>query len=173
MRYLLSNEETKRLYFRPIEENDWEEWLPFFCSKQAMQHWDMKNLTSEEYARQWYNKQWNRYKNGWGGMNALIEKESNQLIGHAGLLTQKIEGKIELEVAYSLLPNYWKKGFATEAALKCKSIAFDKNYCQQLIALIAPKNTPSKEVAKRLGMKKEKTILFETVTADLYTILKS
>ena len=135
-----------------------------------MQHWPMGNRTPEEYAHQWYEKQWHRYKNNWGGMNALLLKDCHTLIGHAGLLTQKINQKIELEVAYSLLPKYWKKGYATEAALKCKKVAFDQGYCQKLIALIAPGNTPSIAVAKRLKMKKEKRILFQEVVADLYYI---
>lgn len=170
MRYLLSHQESERLLFRPIQETDFETWLPFFKNKVAMQHWPMGNRTPEEYAHQWYEKQWHRYKNNWGGMNALLLKDCHTLIGHAGLLTQKINQSIELEVAYSLLPKYWKKGYATEAALKCKKVAFDQGYCQKLIALIAPGNTPSIAVAKRLKMKKEKRILFQEVVADLYYI---
>lgn len=170
MRYLLSHQESERLLFRPIQETDFETWLPFFKSKVAMQHWPMGNRTPEEYAHQWYEKQWHRYKNNWGGMNALLLKDCHTLIGHAGLLTQKINRSIELEVAYSLLPKYWKKGYATEAALKCKKVAFDQGYCQKLIALIAPGNTPSIAVAKRLKMKKQKRILFQEVVADLYYI---
>ncbi|MEN8769475.1 MAG: GNAT family N-acetyltransferase [Candidatus Arcticimaribacter sp.] len=170
MRYLLSHQESDRLLFRPIAETDFETWLPFFKSKAAMQHWPMGNLTAEEYAHQWYEKQWHRYKHNWGGMNALILKDSQTLIGHAGLLTQKIENKIELEVAYSLLPDYWQKGYATETALKCKNVAFEEGYCQKLVALIAPSNTPSIAVAKSLGMKKEKRVLFQEVVADLYYI---
>ena len=170
MRYLLSHQESERLLFRPILETDFEAWLPFFKSTIAMQHWSMGNLTIEEYAHQWYEKQWHRYKNNWGGMNALLLKGTTTLIGHAGLLTQKIDNKIELEVAYSLLPNYWKKGYATEAALKCKNFAFEQGYCQKLVAIIAPNNTPSIAVAKRIGMKKEKRVLFQEVVADLYYI---
>ena len=170
MRYLLSHQESERLLFRPIQETDFETWLPFFKNKVAMQHWPMGNRTPEEYAHQWYEKQWHRYKNNWGGMNALLLKDCHTVIGHAGLLTQKINQSIELEVAYSLLPKYWKKGYATEAALKCKKVAFDQGYCQKLIALIAPGNTPSIAVAKRLKMKKEKRILFQEVVADLYYI---
>ena len=170
MRYLLSHQESERLLFRPIQETDFEAWLPFFKSKVAMQHWPMGNMTPEEYAHQWYEKQWHRYKNNWGGMNALLLKDCHTLIGHAGLLTQKIDQNIELEVAYSLLPKYWQKGYATEAALKCKKVAFEQGYCQKLVALIAPSNTPSIAVAKRLGMKKEKRVLFQEVVADLYYI---
>ena len=170
MRYLLPHYESERLLFRPIQETDFDTWLPFFKSKIAMQHWPMDNKTAEEYARQWYKKQWQRYENNWGGMNALILKDTNSLIGHAGLLTQKIDHSIELEVGYSLLPDYWKKGYATEAALKCKAVAFEKGYCKKLVALISPSNSPSIAVAKRLGMKKEKRVLFQEVVADLYYI---
>ena len=170
MRYLLPQYESERLLFRPIQETDFDAWLPFFKSRSAMQHWPMGSMTAEEYARQWYKKQWQRYENNWGGMNALILKDTNRLIGHAGLLTQKIDHSIELEVAYSLLPDYWKKGYATEAALKCKAVAFERDYCKKLVALISPSNSPSIAVAKRLGMKKEKRVLFQEVVADLYYI---
>ena len=101
-------------------------------------------------------------------MNALLLKDSQTLIDHAGLLTQKIDNKVELEMAYSLLPDYWQKGYATEATLKCKAVAFEEGYCQKLVALIAPSNIPSIVVAKRRGMKKEKRVLFQEVVADLY-----
>ena len=170
MRYLLSHQETDRLLFRPIQDTDADQWLPFFKSEKAMQHWPMGGLTPKAYMEQWYIKQRQRYELNWGGMNALVHKETNILIGHAGLLTQKIKNNIELEVAYSLLPRYWKKGYAIEAASYCKQVAFEKNYSQRLIALIAPSNTPSIAVANRLGMKKEKRILFQGVVADLYYI---
>ena len=74
-----------------------------------MKHWPMGNLSPMEFAKQWYANQAHRYQNNWGGLNALIEKDSGRLVGYAGLLTQKIEGKIELEVAYSSFPNIGKK----------------------------------------------------------------
>ena len=171
MKYVLLNETSERLQFRPIVTKDWETWLPFFKSPAAMKHWPMGNLTPEEYAKQWYQKQWDRYEKGWGGMNALIEKKSGKLIGHAGLLTQKVESKIELEVAYSLLPQYWKKGYATEAALKCKEVAFQQKYTDRLIAIIAQSNENSIAVALRVGFSFEKSIQFQGIDANIFSLV--
>ncbi len=50
------------------------------------------------------------------GMNALIEKETGKLLSHCGLLIQNVDGKAKLEIAYSLLPEFWNKRFAIESA---------------------------------------------------------
>ena len=47
-------------------------------------------------------------------MNALVEKQTGALIGHAGLLVQTVDDIIELEIAYSLLPSGRNKGYATK-----------------------------------------------------------
>lgn len=171
MDYLLNGIETERLRFRAIDQQkDFNLWLPFFQSHEAMKHWPMGNLSPMEYAKQWYAKQANRYQNNWGGLNTLIEKDSGRLVGHAGLLTQKIEGKIELEVAYSLLPEHWKKGYATEAAQFCVNYAFKKRLCSSLVSIISTSNEPSIAVAKRIGMQWEQKIIFQQVEAHLYRI---
>ena len=171
MDFLLHHTETERLYFRPInQENDFLDWLPFFQSVEAMQHWPMGGLTPKEYAEQCYSKQAHRYQNKWGGLNVLKEKVSGQLVGHAGLLTQKIEDKLELEVAYSLLPKYWKKGYATEAAQFCVNYAFKQHFSSNLVSIISSRNTPSIAVAQRIGMKLEREILFQNIEVQLYRI---
>ena len=171
MDFLLQNAETERLYFRPIDQdNDFLDWLPFFQSDEAMQHWPMEGLTPKENAEQWYSKQAQRYQNKWGCLNALREKVSGQLVGHAGLLTQKIEDKLELEVAYSLLPKYWKKGYATEAAQFCVNYAFKQHFSTNLVSIISSRNTSSIAVAQRIGMQLERDILYQNVEAQLYRI---
>lgn len=169
--YLLHGQETKRLRLRAIEQQqDFDKWLPFFQSGRAMQHWSMDGLSPQEYAAEWYAKQAHRYKNNWGGLNAVIEKDSNQLVGHVGLLTQKVGKVIELEVAYSLLPEHWKKGYASEAAQFCVDYAFQRAWSDRLISLIKPKNVASIAVAKRIGMHLERAIVFQGVDAQLYRI---
>ena len=171
MAFLLHGLETQRLRFRAIEqEQDFKHWLPFFQSKIAMQHWPMGGLSPLEYAQEWYAKQVHRYENNWGGLNAVIEKESGKLVGHVGLLTQKVGEVIELEVAYSLLPEHWKKGYATEAAQFCVHYAFNKGLSERLVSIISPTNSPSIAVAKRIGMHFERAIVFQEVEAQLYRI---
>mgnify|MGYP001212492566 CR=1 FL=1 len=87
-----------------------------------------------------------------------------------GVKESKIEGKIELEVAYSLLPEHWKKGYATEAAQFCVNYAFKKRLCSSLVSIISTSNEPSIAVAKRIGMQWEQKNIFQQVEAHLYRI---
>ena len=62
------------------------------------------------------------YKNGLG-LFVLIEKETGIRIGHAGLVKRQIDGKEEIEIGYWLLPQYWGKGYAREAAADFETMA--------------------------------------------------
>lgn len=89
-------------------------------------------------------------------MNALIEKKSGKLIGHCGLLVQTVDEKTELEIGYSLLPEFWNRGYASEAAKKCRDFAFENKFSESLISIISKTNIPSQRVAAHNGMKLEK-----------------
>ncbi len=105
--YLLDGQETDRLIFRKIQESDFDQWLEFFKDTRTSEHWIEEKESPERECIKWYEKQFGRYKNGKGGMNALIEKKNGKLVGHCGLLVQTVDGSQELEIGYSLLPEFW------------------------------------------------------------------
>ncbi|MFO0507738.1 MAG: GNAT family N-acetyltransferase, partial [bacterium] len=98
--------ETERLKFRPISFDDTDEWLPFFEDPASFQYWKGAREKPAVECKNWYVKQFKRLTENRGGMNALIEKATGKLIGHAGLLVQTVDGLAELEVAYSLLSKF-------------------------------------------------------------------
>jgi len=106
-------------------------------------------------------------------MNALIEKSSGKLIGHAGLLTQYVDGQKEMEVAYSLLPAFWRKGYATEAAVKCRDYAFGNNFADSLISIISITNTPSINVALRNGMHADRDTVYNMNDVTIFRIARA
>lgn len=155
MKYLLAGEKTERLDFRTVSETDFAAWLAFHKDPLTSLYWISEKSTPEEECHKWYAKQRWRYQHDLGGMNALIERASGLLVGHCGLLIQSVDGNTEMEIAYSLLPAFWNKGYATEAALKCREIAFVNNYAQSLISIISVTNLPSEKVAIKIGMYKD------------------
>ena len=159
MKYLLHSEETARLSFREIRRTDFAAWQEFFKDPTSFQYWTEQHQSPEIECEKWYSKQFDRYENDLGGMNALIEKASGTLIGHCGLLVQQVDGKPELEIAYSLLRPFRNNGYATEAAMHCRDFAFRNNLAQSLISIISISNTPSATVAARAGLR----IDFETI----------
>jgi ribosomal-protein-alanine N-acetyltransferase len=173
MKYLLENEETARLRFRKIKNSDFNHWLEFFKDPSSFEHWKSTREEPEAECKKWFGRQAERYENEEGGMNALIEKKSGELIGYSGLLVQTVDKEIELEVAYSLLPNYRNKGFASEAAIKCRDFAFKNNFADSLISIISLTNESSANVAIKNGMKIEKQTVYKNNRVNIFRVYQS
>ncbi len=172
MKYLLDGSSTERLLFRKIREEDFDDWLPFHQDPATSRYWISEKEDPETECRQWYEKQFGRYVNDKGGMNALVEKSSGKLIGHCGLLVQVVDGIEELEIAYSLLPQFWNRGYATEAALKCKEAAFAKQYADSLISIVSLTNTPSANVACKLGMRIDGLTIYKGNEVHIFRVVR-
>jgi len=172
MKYLLDGQETERLYFRRIRQHDFGQWLVFFQDEASFQHWTPPANPPESECTNWYAKQFARYDDDRGGMNALIEKNSGLLIGHAGLLVQTVDDLPELEIAYSLLPAGRNKGYATEAAKKCRDVGFENKYADSLISIISLTNAPSAGVATKNGMTISKQTRYNSVAVNIFRITR-
>ena len=171
--YLLAGQETKRLRFRVIQPDDFNLWLPFFEDPASFKHWDTKREAPAIECEKWFANQFDRYATRRGGMNALIEKDTDTLIGYCGLLVQVVDEITELEIGYSLLPEFWNKGFATESAKKCRDFAFENNFSDSLISIISLTNKPSESVALKNGMKIEKVTEYNKNKVNIFRIYKS
>lgn len=172
VKYLLDNQQTARLLFRKIELADFNQWLSFFEDPQTNQHWVSEDKPAFTTCEDWYHRQQQRYDEDLGGMNALIEKSTGMLVGHAGLLIQQVDGQTEMEVAYSLLPAYWGKGYAVEAATKCRDFAFQNAFANTLISIISVTNTPSVNVALRNGMQVSHETIYKGNRVKIFRITR-
>ena len=173
MKYLLDHQQTARLLFRKIQLADIPQWLPFFEDPQTHRHWIGEYKAPWEQCEEWYKRQQQRYQEHLGGMNALLEKSSGRLVGHTGLLIQHVDGQKEMEVAYSLLPAFWGKGYATEAAVKCRDYAFENDFTDSLISIISMTNTPSINVALRNGMHAERDTVYNMNNVTIFRITRA
>ncbi len=170
MKYLLDGQESQRLQFRKIRNADYEKWVEFFRDPKTSEHWNYEKSTPEIECENWYQEQFKKYAKNEGGMNALIDKESNALLGHCGLQLLKVDGILEVEIGYSLLPAFWYKGYASEAAKKCRDYAFENNLSKSLISIISLPNIPSQQVAINIGMTLDKTTTYQANKVNIYRI---
>ena len=90
------------------------------------------------------------------GLWATIHKETGKFIGRCGLLPWTIEGRYDVEVAYTISQEYWGRGLATEAAQAILQYGFEKLNLSRLICLIDSENIASKKVAEKIGLTFEK-----------------
>ncbi len=89
---------------------------------------------------------------------SILEAETGDFVGLSSLMVKEVAGKEELEVGYFLLPQYWGRGYASEAARLALDFAFRALKTESVIALIDRENEASARVARALGMRLEREI---------------
>lgn len=172
---LLFGEESKRLKFRELLPSDFESWKPLFYEKEPALYLGLDTtLNPDELCELWFKKSNWRYDNKLGGMNVITHKDSGEMIGQCGLLIQEMEGKKWVEVGYSILPKFWKQGYASEAAQKCRDFAFENDLTTQLISVIHHENIGSAKVAQHNGMSiLKKDFMYLDMQVNIFGMEKS
>jgi len=80
-------------------------------------------------------------------------RNSHELVGYAGFIPKTIKGKEYIELNYYIEKKYWGNGYAKEIAKALIEYGFITKELEKIVAIIDPENEPSKEVAKKCGMK--------------------
>jgi RimJ/RimL family protein N-acetyltransferase len=148
--------ETKRLAFREMSLDDLEVIAEMLAHPEVMRYWP-RCYTREE-AADWIQRQQERYARDGVGYWLAVDKELNQPIGQAGLLSLQVDGAEELAIGYIIRRPFWRRGFATEAAVGSASYGFNQLGRDRIVTLIRPENTPSIGVARKLGMIAERNV---------------
>lgn len=168
---MLDGQESARLYYRKVRESDFDSWLPFHEEPRSMQYFAGDPGSPAEACRKWFDKVYHRYNNGLGGLNALISRENGEFIGMCGLLIQTVDGIEELEIGYSILPKFWGKGYASEAAIRCRLFAEENQLRDSIISIIHVDNIGSRKVAIKNGMHLDKQTYFKGIPVHIYRII--
>lgn len=168
--YLLINQESERLHFRKVVPQDFDVWLPFYENPESTRFWEGLPLDPVKACQQQFDGIFERYERHLGGMNALVLKNSQKLIGLCGLLVQEVDQRSELEIGYSILPTYWRQGFAYEAAEKCKIYAKQNDFSDSLISIIHVDNIPSQKVALKNGMHLSTTTTYKDNPVHIFRV---
>jgi [ribosomal protein S5]-alanine N-acetyltransferase len=160
MHYPPAHLETERLNIRLLVAEDAKAWQAFIDDDEAMRFMRTFYPPEVEYpALYWIGFALNRYFEGRYGLMALVDKQTGLLVGQCGLLAQIVDDKPEIEVGYHILPKYWGKGYAPEAAQFFMNYAFDNNLTDSIISVIDVGNVKSQRVAEKNGLFREKQVV--------------
>lgn len=148
------NQETERLLFRRLTETDIDSWVDFFINNDRLDYlgFDL-NKDYTTLATEWIQKQLDRYENEGLGHLAVIDKQDKQFIGMAGIIPRVLNNQNYFEIAYSLKPAFWNKGYGTEMARQMRNFGTDNGISQYFISIIHVANDASKHVAEKNGMR--------------------
>lgn len=151
--------ETERLEYRKLTKEDIPLWTIFFVNNDRIKFLGIDiNKEPESLAKEWIEMQFKRYEENGLGHLAIIHKETKELIGLGGIIPRDFKENKEFEIAYSLFPKFWGKGYATEHAIAMKNFGFKNIDTERFISIIDIDNVDSEKVARKYNME----ILFKT-----------
>lgn len=170
--------ESERLIFRKFKEGDAVDIHLIRSNNQVMRYMDSpKHLTTTDSKKFIANNQ-EIYKKKDGIFWAIIEKETNELIGDFAYW--KLNRKHNRgEIGYSLKPKFWGKGYMTETMMKLIDFGFRDLKLHSIEANINPGNETSKKVLLKAGFRKEayfrENFFFEGryLDSEIFSLLES
>jgi RimJ/RimL family protein N-acetyltransferase len=150
--------ETPRLILREMTLDDVDFMAAMLGDREVMR------FSAQDYTRAdaetWVRRQLDRYERDGHGGNLVVDKATGQPVGQVGLVRQLVEGNWEPEIGYIVHRTYWRRGYASEAALAVRDHAFGVLGKAHVVSMIRPINYPSQAVARKIGMQPVKLTLF-------------
>jgi RimJ/RimL family protein N-acetyltransferase len=82
-------------------------------------------------------------------------------VARGGLGRKEFDGRPEVEVGWTVTPERWGEGLATELGAAALDVAFELGL-RDIVAFTLPHNAPSRRVMEKLGFTYEKTAPYKT-----------
>lgn len=141
--------ETNRIFLRPMKREDVEPIFAMRSDTDIMRFIRVPAIKRSE-AENWINLVSSRWADEKIGFCSLIEKQSGKFLGWCGLWRLQETG--EIEVGYAIAKEFWRKGYAVEAAEALLKYGFEKLNLDKIVAVAFPENKASQRVMVKLGM---------------------
>ncbi|MEW9109576.1 MAG: GNAT family protein [Cytobacillus gottheilii] len=142
------NIKTSRLLIRHFDLKDWQAVYEYTSDRQVMKYIP-EGVFTEKDVKAFINK--NTAAEAKYFPVVLIEKDL--LIGH--MVFHQYFGEHTYEIGWVFNPNYYSKGYASEAAKALLDYGFGKMKLHRIIATCQPENIASYRVMEKIGMRRE------------------
>jgi len=151
----MSQLETQRLILRRLNAGDAPFILTLLNEPSFIRYIGDKSVRDLEGAQQYIlNGPVASYDRHGFGLNLVELKESQTPIGICGLL--KRDELPDPDIGFALVPDFWSKGFAFEAATAVLQDARARLSVERILAITSLDNEASINLLERLGFKFEK-----------------
>lgn len=148
---------TARCYVRELSLGDMEDLFVMYEQKGMTDYMEPLYESEEEmeYQKAYIENMYGFY--GYG-MWLVFDRQTDELIGRAGIENRELHGTFELELGYAIAPAYQGKGYATEVCTAILAYARERLECREINCMIQKENQPSLALAKKLGFHYLETI---------------
>jgi [ribosomal protein S5]-alanine N-acetyltransferase len=169
---------TNRLTLNEICETDIDALFELRSSIEVMKYIDKPLATTRAEVETLLHKMKNGAPNNTDITWAIRYTNTTEMIGYIGFWRIDFDNH-RAEVGYSLLPQYFNKGIATEVLKACIEYMFTQQAFHSIEANINPSNEASRKLLLKTGFEKEayfkENYYFDGMFLDseIYSILKS
>jgi len=143
--------ETERLVLRPFREDDLDAYLEVLQTPEVRTSLHLPENLGRYEAWLGMAQQLGQWELRGTGQWALEEKASGAFVGRAGSHFPERADWPGIEIGWTLHPDYWGKGYATEAGAAAIGYVFANHDVEAVFSVILPENRASQAVARRLG----------------------
>jgi RimJ/RimL family protein N-acetyltransferase len=91
----------------------------------------------------------------------FFDAATGEPVARGGLSRTEFDGRPEVEVGWTVAPERWGEGLATELGAAALDVAFELGL-RDVVAFTLPHNAPSRRVMDKLGFTYEKTAPYKT-----------
>ena len=146
--------ETERLILREYTHDDFDGLYAILSDAETMKHYPTPY--DENGTVRWLNWSLENYSKYGFGLWAVELKSSGEFIGDCGITMQNIDGQTLPEIGYHIHKNYWRKGYAKEAASAVRDWLFRSTDFGEVYSYMTGSNIASYSTAASIGMKRVK-----------------
>jgi ribosomal-protein-alanine N-acetyltransferase len=108
------------------------------------------------------------------GMWLMRDRETGEMVGRGGLQwTTYVRDLDDVEVGWSVVPERWGQGLATELANASSEVAFGPLKLEEIVAFTLPDNVASRRVMEKAGFAYDRDILHVGLQHVLYRLRRS
>jgi len=158
---------TARMAATRISESDFDDLLRLNQDPEVAK--TLAGTRSELETREFIRSSIEHWERHGYGFWVFRDRTDGRFIGRAGLLQVEIDGSDEIEIAYAVMPEFWRRGFATEMARAILDIAARLSI-HDIVAFTLPTNSGSRGVMEKAGFRYERDITWANLPHVLYRL---
>jgi len=146
---------TERLILREILPSDDEGMFELDSDKEVHKYLGNQPFTKIEDSREMIRFIRKQYEDNGIGRWAMINRETNEFMGWAGLKLMKDLTNYHInyyDLGYRLIKRFWGKGYATESARASISYGFNELKLNEIYAMADVGNRESRYVLEKAGL---------------------
>jgi ribosomal-protein-alanine N-acetyltransferase len=125
---------------------------------------------SEDQTRAFLDRAADHWKSHGFGLWIFRNQADGDFIGYGGIKHAEVEGRDEIELAYAICSDHWRKGFATEISIAALTHGFDTIDLDRIVAFTLPHNKASRGVMENCGFTYNRGIVHANLPHVLYIL---